>query len=105
VDELAALEGLVGRERLVTLVGPGGCGKTRLAMDFAGRGRVRGFVELAALGRVVLGDEARPGGRIQLAQLHALVEEAVHRMHEIPRALSGEAQGCAQGCAVQNLHT
>jgi predicted ATPase/DNA-binding CsgD family transcriptional regulator len=50
VGELAALEGLVGRERLVTLVGPGGCGKTRLAMEFAGRGRVRGFVELAALG-------------------------------------------------------
>lgn len=50
VDELAALESLVGRERLVTLVGPGGCGKTRLAMELAGRSGVRGFVELAALG-------------------------------------------------------
>lgn len=52
VGELAALEDLVGRARLVTLVGPGGCGKTRLAIEFAGRVRlpVRGFVELAALG-------------------------------------------------------
>jgi DNA-binding SARP family transcriptional activator len=34
-QELAALEGLVGEARLFTLAGPGGAGKTRLAVEFA----------------------------------------------------------------------
>ena len=34
-QELAALDGLVGRERLVTVTGAGGAGKTRLAVEFA----------------------------------------------------------------------
>ncbi len=46
--ELAELTTLSERERLVTVVGPGGCGKTRLTIE-AVRGRpLRGFVELAA---------------------------------------------------------
>jgi predicted ATPase/DNA-binding CsgD family transcriptional regulator len=50
--ELAALARLVGRERLVTVVGPGGCGKTRLTIEAfrAATGTVHGFVELAAAG-------------------------------------------------------
>src|SRR3954452_22871527 len=34
--ELAALSETLGDARLVTLVGPGGCGKTRLALALAG---------------------------------------------------------------------
>src|SRR5215218_7583002 len=45
--ERAELESLVERERLVTVVGPGGCGKTRLALETA-VGPVLAFVELAA---------------------------------------------------------
>ncbi|MFI6232195.1 BTAD domain-containing putative transcriptional regulator [Micromonospora sp. NPDC050784] len=49
-EELKRLGGLLGERRLVTLTGPGGAGKTRLAIEAGGRvdGEVR-FVELAGL--------------------------------------------------------
>ncbi|MEU0549573.1 BTAD domain-containing putative transcriptional regulator [Micromonospora sp. NPDC005979] len=49
-EELSRVGALLGERRLVTLIGPGGVGKTRLAIEAAGRldGEVR-FVELAGL--------------------------------------------------------
>ncbi|MEV4498901.1 BTAD domain-containing putative transcriptional regulator [Micromonospora arborensis] len=49
-EELKRVGDLLGERRLVTLTGPGGAGKTRLAIEAAGRldGDVR-FVELAGL--------------------------------------------------------
>jgi predicted ATPase len=54
-SDLAQLLDVVGRERLVTLVGPGGSGKTRLAIELGHRWcRARGepawFADLTALG-------------------------------------------------------
>lgn len=70
--ELSELERLLGSDRLVTLVGPGGAGKTRLATEAAGRVADRvWFVHLAGLREAVdvpvavvtelgLGDSAVP---------------------------------------------
>jgi predicted ATPase/DNA-binding CsgD family transcriptional regulator len=49
--ELATLDSLLGQRWLVSLVGPGGCGKTRLAAEWirAHPNELVGFVELSAL--------------------------------------------------------
>ncbi|MCG5219804.1 BTAD domain-containing putative transcriptional regulator [Streptosporangium soli] len=63
-EELERVGKLLGEARLVTLTGPGGAGKTRLAIEAAGRtpGEVC-FVDLAALGE---------GGEVPQAVLAAL---------------------------------
>src|SRR3954452_15186242 len=50
--ERAELRRLLRQERLVTVVGPGGCGKTRLAIETVGGGEpdLFSFVELASAG-------------------------------------------------------
>jgi len=50
-DDLRRAQGLLARHRLVTLVGTGGAGKTRLALEVAARADVAAWlVELAPLG-------------------------------------------------------
>ncbi|MCO5991379.1 tetratricopeptide repeat protein [Actinoallomurus spadix] len=76
-DELARIGGLLAAERLVTLVGPGGTGKTRLAVEAGGRarGEVR-FVDLAAVERRPE-DGTGPDGAVAQAVIDALgVREA-----------------------------
>src|SRR6266511_4980129 len=56
--ELAELEVAVGGARLVTLIGPGGSGKTRLALEFAARRRAASpdlhFVDLTPIADAAL---------------------------------------------------
>ena len=49
-DDLVRLRRSVGRERLVTVTGPGGCGKTRLVNEAAAGWDLHGVVELAGTG-------------------------------------------------------
>src|SRR5437588_9538657 len=51
-SEIAELKSILARTRLLTLTGPGGCGKTRLAIELASEGRSQfpqgiAFVDLA----------------------------------------------------------
>ncbi|MCV2488682.1 winged helix-turn-helix domain-containing protein [Geodermatophilus sp. YIM 151500] len=48
-DSVAALRRLLGAERLVTVVGPGGVGKTRLALEVAARAGTATVLPLAAV--------------------------------------------------------
>ena len=59
VDEVKALASLIGHERLVTLTGPGGVGKSRLALQAAAEGAAMfrdgvWFASLVALEEVAL---------------------------------------------------
>ena len=75
-DDLAAVAELLDRHRLVTLVGPGGAGKTRLAAEAAVR---------------VL-DRFRGG--VWLVELAPVTDPA-----EIPQAVLGAHRACPSRCA------
>ena len=70
-DELAAIETLLQSRRCLTLLGPGGVGKTRLALEIASTQQVRG------------------AGRVAWVELAGIAEGA-----SIPGALA-EALGCS----------
>jgi predicted ATPase len=88
---------LLARERLVTVVGPGGCGKTRLAIEVLSGRPLHGFVELAAaagatdLARAALNACGLPEepGRAPLDQLVELgdgllvLDNCVHLRREV----------------------
>ncbi|MFG2144329.1 BTAD domain-containing putative transcriptional regulator [Streptomyces sp. NPDC048696] len=93
--ELAQLDGLLTASRLVTIVGPGGAGKTRLSLEAVtrhpahGRGRVW-FVPLGAVGAAdqladaVLGAiGSTDGGLYDAGQTAAPKTAAVDRMAEL----------------------
>ena len=70
-SELAELVELVGTHRLVTLTGPGGGGKTRLAITLADRMRPR-YAGVRWLGLATTG--AADGGNAVLAALADVLE-------------------------------
>jgi predicted ATPase/DNA-binding CsgD family transcriptional regulator len=87
--ELRQLAADIDRNRLVTLTGPAGSGKTRLALevgDRLSRNRADGvfFVDLAALREAVLLPEAFAGALgITQAQSRPLLETVVDRLRDL----------------------
>ncbi|MCC6402877.1 MAG: tetratricopeptide repeat protein [Fimbriimonadaceae bacterium] len=87
-QELASLHDLMGRSRLVTLVGAGGAGKSRLSLQLAAEAMERfpdgvWFIELApgsdpelvvGTAAAVLGVSARPGRTLEEAFVEALAD-------------------------------
>jgi len=83
--ELGLAAGLLAAARLLTLTGPGGCGKTRLALGLAAAEAERfpdglWFVDLAALteGDYVLGEVAMTIG-VEEPERRVTLQEAVGR--------------------------
>ena len=78
-EELEALATLVGRHRLVTIVGPGGIGKTRLAVELGIRRaepETARFVDLAAAGDAAVIEAFFDA----LGLRHAAPAEGLHRL-------------------------
>src|SRR5262245_9495713 len=63
-SELARLDALLEQARLVTLTGPGGCGKTRLALELAAERLDRASIEVWWVDLASLADERRVGAAV-----------------------------------------
>jgi predicted ATPase/DNA-binding SARP family transcriptional activator len=96
-DDLARLDALLGRHRLVTLVGPGGAGKTRLATEAARKLAAEAMADPAAGGEPAgtagnpAGTAGEPAGRAsgRLPGGTWLVELApVRQPSEVARAIA-----------------
>ena len=91
--ELAELQGWLTRSRLITLVGPGGIGKTRLAMELGWRA-LEDFpagvwlIDLAPLtaGEAVASATAAALG-VAVATVEATVETIIGALGKVPRLL------------------
>jgi predicted ATPase/DNA-binding SARP family transcriptional activator len=88
--ELAELSGALDHTRLLTLTGPGGCGKTRLALALAGR-RARDFADGARL--VELAPVADPALVVaELAAALGVQQRSARDPIEVLAARLGEQQ-------------
>ncbi|WP_345443237.1 BTAD domain-containing putative transcriptional regulator [Actinoallomurus vinaceus] len=99
-EELARVGGLLTAERLVTLIGPGGTGKTRLAIEAGGRlpGEVR-FVDLAVI-------ESRPKdgvGTVAQTVIDALGIREAGRMPAVPGSHPDPAGRLVEALADRDL--
>ncbi|WP_369822120.1 BTAD domain-containing putative transcriptional regulator [Saccharomonospora sp. CUA-673] len=85
-DELDRLADLLEVSRLVTLVGPGGAGKTRLGIEAASRhpAQTRGTVWFAPLAGVRDADDVLPAlsNALGVRDLRATETEAIWRQHD-----------------------
>jgi predicted ATPase len=102
--ELAALADAVQRERLVTLHGPGGAGKTRLAVELASRAGGGTFADLAPLPRgselwqplaQILDVREQPGAGTADAVVAALADRGILVLDNCEHVLDG-ARAVAQ---------
>ena len=112
--DLAVLEGMLGERRLVTLTGPGGCGKTRLATEllrrrveagqvgwFADLGPVRDGVLVASVIAASVGAQAAAGadaeaslvGRLRAAT-GLLVLDNLEHLHDVGRLVGRLHEEC-----------